>query len=246
MKRWLFVAWLATHAFAQTPEQLFEQANALAAKHQYQEALPLYQKLLQEAPTANVLWNLGITAQFCQNWPVALDAWSQLRKLEPDNWKVRAKLIQVYQASNQKELRDQERAALLDFRKAHPPLVKENAFCRDQFEVADNHVLVYEMFDFTGPRKVRYQFSVMDPATDQRKYILSLGSYDETTQIAREVGSLGPDQRLFHLDQYQGNSHSTYAMVEGEPDYDTVRQWVVDVLSGKRKPATSSGPKVGP
>jgi tetratricopeptide (TPR) repeat protein len=75
----------------------FEQANKLLEQKRYQEALPLYKKAIVETPNVSVLWNLAITAQYCEDWPEALKAWTHMRFEEPDNWKVRAKLIQVYQ-----------------------------------------------------------------------------------------------------------------------------------------------------
>lgn len=33
---------------------------------------------------------------------------------------------------------------------------------------------------------------------------------------------------------------STYAMVVDEPSYETTRQWVADILTNKKKPASSS------
>ena len=116
---------------------------------------------------------------------------------------------------------------------------KQNDFCRDQFTLDGRQVLVYEAFTMRGPRSVRYLFVVVK--NDKREpYYYSLGSYDDTTKFAREAKEIGPDQRLYHLDYYAPDRHSTYAFYVDEPKYEVVKQAVQAAISGTLKPLSSS------
>jgi hypothetical protein len=57
------------------------------------------------------------------------------------------------------------------------------------------------------------------------------------TDFAEEAKN---NERIFHLDSYQTNRHSTLGMFDSEPDYEKTRQMVVDFLDGKLKPLSSS------
>ena len=219
----------------------FARANQLSKEHKYKEALPLYLNLLERFPDdASILWNTGITAQYCEDWATALKAWNTMGTVEPANWKVRAKKIQVYQGMGDLAQRDLERKALLAYRTANPKSVEESRYCREQFSLNGNYVLAYENFDFSGERPVRYTFVVADASTGKQKYTISLGSYELDTQMAREMKTIKPDQRLYHLDYYGEREHRTYEMVVDEPSYETTRKWVAEILTNQKKPNSSS------
>jgi hypothetical protein len=46
--------------------------------------------------------------------------------------------------------------------------------------------------------------------------------------------------RLYHLDLYRPKFHATYAFYEGQPAYETVRENVLAILSGKANPLSST------
>ena len=82
---------------------------------------------------------------------------------------------------------------------------------------------------------------MQDSTTGNNLFDVSLGSYDSTTNISRELGEIGPDDRVFHLDGYAPDgSHYTYAFYNSEPDYDTVRKLVFKVLAGKHSAISST------
>lgn len=230
-----------------SPQNDFSKANELSDQHRYQEAMPLYLKVLEQYPDEpSVLWNTGVNAQFCKQWEVALQMWQSLRKLEPENWKIQAKLIQVYQAMDKTVERDRQRNELLEYQKANPTKVQEPNFCREQFEVGAKRVLAFENFDFSTPRRVRYTFRVVNLDPSEKDFLISLGSYDFTTEYARRSGEIKPDQRIYHLDYYAQGEHRTYAFESSEPSYETTRQWVSEIVAGTRKPMTSSSSNATP
>ncbi len=79
----------------------------------------------------------------------------------------------------------------------------------------------------SGERRVYLVFTILDPEGNEL-FRYSLGSYDITNTIAHELGEVGPDERLYHLDKYydQG-SHATLGFFKGMPKYRDVRSNVI-------------------
>lgn len=227
---------------AKTPEQQ-EASAALAAGNQLKkegkiaEALAKYKEGLAKQPdSANLLWNAGIASQETHDYDTALDCWKKMRKIEPDNWRIRAKLIQSYQAKGLATERDEERKGLLDFYKKAPneEMMKQECYCREQCEVVKQKVMVLEHFELKGDQAMRYEFVVLDDE-GKSKFKITLGSYDVTNEIMKESGAVKAGDRGFHLDGYYegGRIHKTFAMFTSEPAYDDVRKKFVDIMEGK-------------
>ncbi|PZR03868.1 MAG: hypothetical protein DI536_35310 [Archangium gephyra] len=187
-------------------------------------------------------YNAGQYYQLHDKQKLALERFTHVAKADPDDWQVRAKLVQVNQALGDKKARDAAREEVLALKKAGktPPPMRE--FCREQFVVGRQRVMAYESFELKDPRAVRYTFKILEPDDDENiERVISLGSYEATTQYMRESGQLKPDERAWHLDGYRpDNSHETFGIFMREPSYDEVRERVVQVLSGKVKPASST------
>ena len=60
----------------------------------------------------NAHWNLGLWHSALEQPDAALRSWLAYRRLNPDDWHVRAKLVQAYQALGDTVARNDERAAL--------------------------------------------------------------------------------------------------------------------------------------
>jgi tetratricopeptide (TPR) repeat protein len=235
----------SSEAAAPNVDEAFRSGNALMAESKYCEALSLYQVGLKSQPDDTlILYNGGLAAFKCKQYPVALNLWIHLKTLTPDDWQTRAKLVQTYQILGKLPERDAERLALFDLRKQDSTgeLAKQLQYCRDQFEAAGEAIMVFEEFELKGDRAVRYIFSVLDASRTGEKYRLSLGSYDATNEVWRETTKPRPkdSDRLFHLDGYYDWGHATYGMYFPEPSYDQVRAAVIDVLGKRTKPMSMS------
>ena len=220
----------------------FEQAVALLNSQKYAEAIPLLQEVLKSVPESQgALWNLGIAAAEVGDHALALEAWTRYRDLAPNNEGVIAKLIQAYQGLGRFVERDKERESLFALHRSLPPeeSAKSPFYCREQFRTEGTKVMALEFFQPTGPRQIFYRFEVLDD-TGKESFFFSLGSYDLTTQIARELREISGDQRAYHIDKYQGATHWTYAHFNSLPTYDDVRAIVVDAMSGKAHPVSGS------
>lgn len=160
-----------------------------------------------------------------------------MKTLEPLDWRVRAKLVQVYQALGKMPERDKERNDLFAMWKSGQPsdLKEQGQYCRDQFEVNGKKVLAFEHFELKGERALRYVFSILNKTEDGEAYRISLGSYNATNAIwrARQNPKPKDDERLFHLDGYFGGIHATYGMFFPEPSYDDIRARVIKILETK-------------
>jgi tetratricopeptide (TPR) repeat protein len=227
-------------------EKTFREGIALAKEGKHAEALVLYEKILVEAPDATgVLYNAGLAAYMCGKYEVGAKHWKRLKTLDPNDWQVRSKLVQAYQALGKKELRDKEIKDLHKLRKdsEDEELKKMESFCRDQFVVGERRVYAYEHYELVGERAVKFWFGVYDEK-GEKEYSLSLGSYEYMTRMMREVGQLEEDQRAYHLDGYWPERHATYRFYKSQPDYDELKVLIVGIVKGEIKPMSSS--RLGP
>lgn len=219
-------------------QQDFLAGNDLMKQHRYSEALARYRESLAKLPDdPALLGNAALAAYFAKDYSLAADLWNRGKQLEPQNWQIRAKLIQTYQALGNLAARDAERSALFDLRTRGETesLSKAKRYCREQIEVTGRRVIVFEYFKLEGKRAVRYAFIVLRPDEDAEDFRFSLGSYEDTTAIARELGELKQGERAFHLDYYNKNFHATYAHYNSEPSYEDVRKTVLQSLEKQGK-----------
>lgn len=78
------------------PEADFKAANEALEAGRHAEALELYRKLIEEHPTDSVLWNAGLAAAYLEQGVEAAKYWNALKASHPEDWRVRAKLVQAY------------------------------------------------------------------------------------------------------------------------------------------------------
>jgi tetratricopeptide (TPR) repeat protein len=250
-------------AFAQQPGQLseqdeakvtelFQKANAELEAKKYSSALANYQAALKIVPDEPaLLYNGGFAALLNKDAAVAAALFTRLKKVEPDDWLGRAKLIQAHQILGNDAERDKERDELFALRRkgAIKELNEQIEYCRDRFEAGGKPVLAFELFEFKGPRGMRYVFSIMDGDRGEEEFRISLGSYDMTNSIWRDTTKPKPKDglRLFHLDGYFPNGgHATYGMFPGEPTYEATKAMVVEILEKKRGPVSATVPAAKP
>ena len=225
------------------PEAAFSRGAELMQKRQFKEAVPYLKQAEKAFPTTpSVLWNLGIASAELANHAEALNYWEKYRKAKPEDWKAIPKVIQAFQAMGDTRARDREIKALYDRRAKDPDpdLRKADRFCREQFVVAGRKVFAFEVFDPQGDRRIYYRFSIIDGVSGRETSFISLGSYDATTAIARELGEIPKTARAYHIDRYEGASHQTYAHFNEKPSYETVRKATVEILGGKARAVSGS------
>jgi tetratricopeptide (TPR) repeat protein len=231
-----------------TPEDAFKKGVELMESKKFKEAIGFFLVAYRAFPTAeSVLWNLGLASAEVEDHRAALKYWSALREQDANDWRVIAKLIQAHQALSDFDARDRERAKLFALRKAPPAdsdIARADVFCREQMVLSGRKVFAFEKFEPKGERMVFYEFVVVeDKDKDKEEFRISLGSYEATNRISWETGKLARDKRLYHLDRYQGPNHWTFGFYDAKPSYDKVRAQVVDILSGRTQPLSSTTAK---
>lgn len=199
-------------------------------------------------PHPDILWNLGTARAQLQQHDRALAAWDAYRRIVPGDWRARVKVIQSCQALGDSARLERERDELLALRRSgtNPDLMREVRYCREQFRANDLPVVAYEILEPAGEMRVFYQFLVGQPdGTLIGQY--SLGSYDSTTEVSRELGKIGPDDRIYHLDWYGSGGHTTFRFFSQLPSYEEARADVIAATTGAL-PTLSSftvGPETG-
>lgn len=233
-------------------EREFKAGNLLFEQGKYAEALARYREGLRHVPDdTSLLYNGGTAALIAGDYAAAVGMLKQVRETYPEDWQTRAKLVQAYQGLGDLKARDAERAALFDLRKhggggsvqdPEMSLVRQDAYCRERFDVGGHKGMIFEHFELKGDRALRYAFVVLDEAGQKEEFRISLGSYDTTNSFwaASNKEQAGKGGRLFHLDGYYEWGHATYGMYHPEPSYDEVRKIVFDILANKRDPVSSS------
>jgi tetratricopeptide (TPR) repeat protein len=226
-------------------EKAFDAGNAMMEQKKFADALARYKEALVILPNEPLLlFNAGLAAYTIKDFGTAVDLWKRLKVVDPEDWHLRAKLIQVYQALGKLPERDAERLDLFAMWKSGKPaeLKEQLEYCREQFEVNGKKVMAFEHFELTGDRALRYVFSILNDAEDKEDYRISLGSYEFDQAIWRETTKPKPKdgERLFHLDGYFKWGHATYGFYAPEPTYDQVRVKVIQILENKSKPVSSS------
>ena len=196
------------------------------------------------------LYNLGLMNYLEGEYKFAINYWVRLKDLEPNDWHVRAKLIQAYSASKDIENREKEIKEIINKRNSgkYEDLSSKGFFIRDQFAVDDKTIFVFDYYDMNpewklGPMIWKFYIKYSNPVDDG--LFISLGSYDATTEFSRSMGEIGADERLYHLDGYwESGKHSTYGFYKTKPDYDMIKNQVIDIIKGKKKERSSTTPQV--
>lgn len=203
---------------------------------------------LEENPkNRSALYNLGLLNYLSGSPEDSIEPWIKLESLEPRDWQLKAKLIQAYSASGEKEEREKRIKEIKKMRDSgtYPELNEEKFFIRDQFKAGGLYVYVFDYYDMDadwhmGP--IAWKFYLTKNNEDIPRFI-SLGSYDGTTEIARELGDIGKNDRVFHLDEYWSDgSHSTHGMYKNLPEYEPIKAQVIKILEGTGSPQSSFRP----
>lgn len=226
-------------------EDPFEKGILLYDRGEYAESIPYLEKALNRYPEgSNILWNLGLASAAAGQHEKALTYWQRYRKLRSEDWRAVPKLIQTFQALGRIKHRDETLAVLFNLREQtlDPQFKEVKIFCREQFKVNGRLVLAYQFFEPAGDWMQLYRFLVRN-AEGEKDFYISLGSYDMTTQISRELGDIRKDERVYHFDGYYPDGlHRTFGFLDGKtpPTYDEIRPTIQKILEGEIKPLSSS------
>lgn len=204
---------------------LYQSIN-LANGEKFEDAVNLLENIVHKVPNhGSILWNLASFSAEAEKHEKALKYWSHLAKIEPKNMHIQSKIIQSYQALNDIKNREQAIDKIMAMYKDNNDknYIKQNIFCREQYKVGTWKVFVFQYFNPGKEDQYFYRYSVTDK-TGSERFWLSLGSYQSTTEFARETGSISTTGRMYHLDYYDKAIHSTQGMYPSKPTYDELKE----------------------
>jgi hypothetical protein len=151
-------------------------------------------------------------------------------------------MAQVTQAQGDLARRDQaiERLKIAISTAIDPEIRRKGDFIRDRIPTHGGELVVTDYFDRGGSDFTRYQFLIGDAHIEPDRGLL-LRTDAVTTDDWKQTALMPPDKQLFHLDMVDlkpegGEKLAIYQYYVGEPDYDTVRAKVMEVLRGEAQP----------
>lgn len=182
-------------------------------------------------------YNLGQLYQNTQQHDLAIKRFQKVVELDPSDWRAIAKLVQENEAIGDTAARDAaiEKIYALWRSGQSQELDKEGFYIREQSQLEYGKLFVLEYFELRGEWARKLVFKLQDEQTGDLKFEVSLGSYDATNDYARAKGSVGPDERLYHLDGYAPNgTHYTYGFFNPVPAYEVIKEMALKALAGEQ------------
>jgi tetratricopeptide (TPR) repeat protein len=151
-------------------------------------------------------------------------------------------MVQVAQAQGDLPRRDEalNRVKLAISTAIDPDIRDKTDFIRDRIETTRGVIHVDDFFSRGGSDFTRYQFALGDPRMDPDVGIF-LRTDEHTTETWSSTALLASDKPLFYLEMVDrapngGLISTMYQFYVGEPDYDTVRATVMQILRGEAPP----------
>ncbi|PZM77780.1 MAG: hypothetical protein DKT66_26240 [Candidatus Melainabacteria bacterium] len=166
----------------------------------------------------------------------SLDWWRRLSKVEPDNWRAWAKIVQCAQTLNQPKEHDEAHEKVFALNKEGK--VEQKFLVCEQFSSGDKKIMALEYFKPEGKLGVMMTFRISmkdSPDTLFRRY--TLGEIESDTQIARELKQIGPQDHMYSIDGFNESGQWLITMTTKKPTYEELRALVLKDLSVERKGA---------
>lgn len=238
-----FLLALGGAAAAAQPSEEDRAAALLQAGHR-QEALHAFQAIIAAKPSdpSEALFQAATISYEDGNWRTAKPLAQQLVKLRPGSFVSWELMIQVYQAAGEQEDRDLAIQSLYDAWHSAPDAETRAriTFRRDRIAGPKHTVIAQEALDPGGDDIVRYVFDPVDNA-GPAAHLIVLRSDNDTNARWRDNGTVAPDTNVYHLDTIEQladgkTSDRSYAFYTEQPDYDLIRNKVVQILHGEIKP----------
>ena len=89
-------------------------------------------------------------------------------------------------------------------------------------------IYAIEFDDLEGEYAKLYLFFLVHDGCERK--VMSVGSYGYMNDFARERGEIGADDRLYHIDLYEPEKHTTLEVHYDRPDYAAMREKALNLL----------------
>lgn len=172
----------------------------------------------------------------------ALTLLEPLADAHPKDWHVAALLARAYAESDDKALRDQQIAHLLDLHKqtSDPDFAKLHVFPIQKAKLRSGYAVFLYPFEPLKPYNT-YLVALIYTSDGKADYRLELGSEDADQAFFKPKK---PGERRFSIDSYRKNetnekwpeSQALHGFVDGVFDYDRMRDLMVKAANGEALP----------
>ncbi|HNB22767.1 MAG TPA: hypothetical protein PKZ32_10125 [Candidatus Melainabacteria bacterium] len=189
------------------------------------------------ADRAAMVVDVNNTAQLYQTLELpqeSIEWWRRLSKIEPDNWRAWAKIVQCAQTLALTKERDEAREQVIALNNRGK--VEQKFFVCEQFSDGDNKIMALEYFRPESQLGVMMAFRISKkdtPDTLFRRY--TLGEIESDTQIARDLKEIGPEEHMYSIDGFNQNGQWLITMSTKKPSYEELRAIVLKDLLIERK-----------
>ena len=209
-----------------------------------QEALQAFEAIIAAKPAdpSNALFYASRIDIEDGNWQAAKPMLQRLVKLRPGLFPAWELMIQAYQAAGETENRDFAIESLYDAWRGAPDAGTRArvAFTRDRIAGPKRTVIAIETLEPAGEDIVRFVFQPVG-YNGSAAHVMLLRADNDTNMRWRDNGTIAEDKNVYHLDTIEQlpdgrTSERAYAFYLEPPEYDEVREKVVQILSGAIQP----------
>jgi tetratricopeptide (TPR) repeat protein len=234
----------AAKAQADRDTQEFDRAAADYDKGDKAGALAAVERILARSPDhQSALYYSAMISFQMGNVDVARGRLERLVNLVGNYFAAWELMVQVTQSQGDLARRNEaiERARIAIATAIDPNVRRTADLVRDRIPLSSGRVLSgVDYFVRGGSDFTRYQFALGDPRMDPDHGLL-LRTDAETTGNWADTALMPPDKQLFHLDLVDPGADgedkvAIYQYYVGQPNYDTVRAKVMQILRGEVKP----------
>ena len=244
--------------FSPEQKQLFAQATGAFQAQRYTDALAAFKQLLSQLPGDPVLSKFASEAAInAADTGFALATLRPLAAADPDDWQTAALLTRACAESGDAACRDSGMAHLLDLhhRGVTPPRMQQ--YILEQIKAGENTLRILTSLEPWGAYKV-YDLGQVSEREGKIFLRITLESSDgDQIEFAKEhPKEFAAGIRRFSLDAYretglnsQGQrtqTHYTFRLLDGQPDYATVRDEFLKIANGKATPVSSRTNLIAP
>ncbi|WP_158822378.1 lipopolysaccharide assembly protein LapB [Granulicella sp. S156] len=228
--------------------------KAALGKEDYASAQQFFENVLKDNPKdAEAMFLEGNAELGLKHYAEAEKMYRSVLALDPGTWSAHVNLVLLYAEQERWKDFEVERALIAEARAEHKPgLAAQGTDAIDTFYVNGQRYVVHEYDPLLGKFHTKYNFAHVDSERKADSWIAcESDDVDQTSFAKAHPKEAAEGKRSFSLDSYSaiktlpnGNLTQTHGTIkfysDGEPSYETVRTDVIQTLSGKSGPMSSS------
>jgi hypothetical protein len=231
-------------------------ARQFSAEH-YADAFAAFKTLMAEIPAgpthlviskyaSEAALNLG-------DYSFAKSTLKPIAEADSNDWQAAGMLARLYAETGDKQGRDTELAHLVDLHKraVSPQIAGMKQILIERISIPSGSIRLWYSLEPWGAYKTHLFCRVFNTAGDQvLRIALESSDFDQPAFAKEHPDLAAAGARRFSLDGYGPQekmpdgtikgSHMTYGFFDGQPDYDSIRQKIIEIANGVSKPMSTT------